>query len=108
MLLTTGNNTEFEFRASGAYIFRPLEQEPVSCTIQHTEFYEGPLYWEIHWTYDNNVSLVSRLPPDYIETEWLVGPISVEDGIGKEFVVQWIAIEVPRTLRHSANSQLVE
>jgi lysosomal alpha-mannosidase len=88
-----GNNTEFEFRASGAYIFRPLGQDPVILKLTSSNYVYGPLFGELHLSFDNSVSLVYRLllqPHLYaVETIWMVGPISVEDGIGKEFISRW-------------------
>ena len=88
-----GNNTEFEFRASGAYIFRPLGQDPVILKAETSEYFYGPLFGEIHISFDNSVSLIYRILLKQrlysIESVWLVGPISVEDGVGKEFISRW-------------------
>jgi len=90
-----GNNTEFEFRASGAYIFRPLEQEPFKIPGISSEAFLGPLYNELHVTHENSASKIFRLPlfPALFdaEIEWLVGPISVDDGFGKEYISIWKA-----------------
>ena len=88
-----GNNSEFEFRASGAYIFRPLEQEPELCKSEDSESFQGPLFQEIHFNFQNNVSFVTRNVRDRLELEWLVGPISVEDGLGREFVNVWKSVD---------------
>ena len=85
-----GNNTEFDFRASGAYVFRPLEQEPVRIPFIDFDQYVGPLFSEFQINGDNNASLIMRFLPDVDEFDWLVGPISVEDGVGKEYIARWI------------------
>ena len=88
-----GNNTEFEFRASGAYIFRPFKQEPLPISGLSSEAFTGPIFKEVHITFDNSVSLIARLPvfPALfdVEFEWIVGPISIDDGFGKEFISLW-------------------
>ena len=88
-----GNNTEFEFRASGAYIFRPLEQEPTFLNLNHSDLYTGPLFTEVHLSFDSATSLICRVPvrPDLFdaEYEWIVGPISIDDGLGKEYISRW-------------------
>jgi len=88
-----GNNSDFMERASGAYIFRPLEQEPTILEIRSSTLHTGPLFNELHLEYDNSASLVYRIPNNPqlydAEFEWLVGPISVEDGVGKEFISRW-------------------
>ena len=84
-----GDNVVFENRASGAYIFRPLHQIPKLVSERpNVTIYRGPLSIEIHQQYNNFISQVTRL---YLgnadpESEWLVGPIPISDGIGKEII----------------------
>ena len=88
-----GNNMDSSQRASGAYIFRPLEQEPSILAIKNTSLFEGPLFSELQISYDNSASLVFRIPVDQslydAEYEWLVGPINVDDRVGKEYISRW-------------------
>lgn len=57
-----GNNSEFEFRASGAYIFRPSEQKPKMFEIRpKVEVFKGPLSIEIHQEFNNYTSQVIRM-----------------------------------------------
>lgn len=135
-----GNNSQFEFRASGAYIFRPLEQKPGELILYISSFFfsilmefsnisvdllmtdlvvnTGPLYIELHVTFESNTSATYRLCFNWVQTrqyleilqvktirigkdgnmnigelDWLVGPISIDDGFGKEFVVKWSTLE---------------
>jgi len=93
-----GDNQKFENRASGAYIFRPSDDNTARALKPLTDYkaFEGELYVEIHQEFEMNVSQVIRVPthsgePDFYnlwdaEVEWMVGPISIEDGIGKEFI----------------------
>ena len=84
--LIQGNNSEFDFRASGAYIFRPLKQEPniFSDAGGNATVFKGPLVTEIQQIISGYVSQVSRLyaGQQEIENEWLVGPIPTNDGKG--------------------------
>jgi hypothetical protein len=83
-----GNNSQFDFRASGAYIFRPLNQEPniFLDSGANATIIKGPLVTEIQQNISAYVSQVSRLYAGVqeIENEWLVGPIPIEDGAGKK------------------------
>ncbi|XP_059093937.1 lysosomal alpha-mannosidase-like [Tigriopus californicus] len=84
-----GNNSEFEFRASGAYIFRPWHEKPHVAQPQGNPIvYKGPLVDEIHMNFGFNVSQVLRVYKDKpeAEIEWLVGPIPIGDHVGKEVV----------------------
>jgi len=82
-----GNNQGFDNRASGAYIFRPNGSvnafEPPTSVV-----YEGDVVAEIHMTFSDWASQVIRMysGETQVEFEWLVGPIPVQDGIGKEVI----------------------
>lgn len=83
-----GNNAIFANRSSGAYIFRP------NGTLQHlggnidVTVIEGSIVKEIHQKFNDWISQVIRIYEDksYVEFEWLVGPIPVDDMVGKEVV----------------------
>ena len=85
-----GNNIGASERASGAYIFRPLEQEAVVMEVTDYVFYSGPVYSELQATFSDSAFVVQRVYNQEmnfdIEVEWLVGPIGVDDGVGKEIV----------------------
>ena len=53
----------------------------------------GPLYSELQIAYDSSASLIVRIPVTPAlydaEFEWLVGPIPVDDGAGKEYISRW-------------------
>ena len=88
-----GNNSEFEFRASGAYIFRPDGDQAESFgDPTDTIVSEGKVVDEIHRTYSEDwVTQIIRLyhEENLVEVEWVVGPIPVEDGIGKEVIARY-------------------
>ncbi|XP_046734873.1 lysosomal alpha-mannosidase isoform X4 [Diprion similis] len=87
-----GNNEEFVTRSSGAYIFRPKDATPKNLTnVGSNQTYKGPLVQEIHVKINEWVSQIVRLytGEDYIEYDWLVGPIPVDDKVGKEIITSY-------------------
>ncbi|XP_012160548.1 lysosomal alpha-mannosidase isoform X1 [Ceratitis capitata] len=85
----TGNNREFRNRSSGAYIFRPARDQVRSIALQpKLKIYRGDLVEEVHQSFNEWVSQVVRVyrQQRHAEFEWLVGPIPVDDGKGKEIV----------------------
>lgn len=85
----SGNNSRFEFRASGAYIFRPngTEAFPLQPVTKLTTIF-GPIVTEIRQHFSANTMQIFRLHRNasYIELDWILGPIPIEDGIGKEYI----------------------
>lgn len=89
-----GNNQIFANRSSGAYIFRPdpeTTEEHVGTDVS-VEVVRGNLVDEAHQVFNEYISQVVRVyktgtfNQHVVEFEWLVGPIDVEDGNGKEIV----------------------
>ncbi|KAK9113343.1 hypothetical protein Syun_020140 [Stephania yunnanensis] len=80
-------------QASGAYIFRPngtfliKSEEKVPLTILR-----GPLLDELHQQINSWISQTIRVykAKEHVEVEFTVGPIPVDDGIGKEVATQII------------------
>ena len=88
-----GNNSEFDFRASGAYIFRPESQEPVKLGLPlSVSVQEGALFIEFHMEFESYVSQILRIYKDsdhgLVEIEWIIGPIPIE--------AQWIILPLSR------------
>ena len=87
-----GNNSKFNLRASGAYIFRPANQNPHIFSVKsNSNLIKGPLVQEIHQEFNAFISNVVRIyagSPD-VELEWLIGPIPISDGIGKEVITRY-------------------
>ncbi|XP_034939557.1 lysosomal alpha-mannosidase isoform X1 [Chelonus insularis] len=86
-----GNNSQFINRASGAYIFRPNQ---TSLHIQFNgsySFYVGPLVQELHLKVNDFVSEIVRVYHEErkIELDWVVGPIPINDSIGKEVIIKY-------------------
>lgn len=84
-----GYNQGFDDRASGAYIFRPngTDAQPIasSATIR---IVEGELVNEVHQTFSDWAGQVVRLykEENRVEIQWTVGPIPINDGVGKEII----------------------
>lgn len=75
-----GDNGAFERRASGAYIFRPQNDEAITISDSVTiTTYKGKIFEEIHQQFNDWVTQVIRLyisdAAPYIEFDWIVGPI---------------------------------
>ncbi|KAJ9579723.1 hypothetical protein L9F63_004649, partial [Diploptera punctata] len=75
-----------ENRASGAYIFRPLNSKPILISSNATN-----KFYTVHQIFSPWVSQIIRIYREecLIEFEWLVGPIPIEDGSGKEVITRY-------------------
>lgn len=73
-------------QASGAYIFRPNGTFPIKSEGQVLTFVQGPVLDEVHQQINPWISQVTRVykEKEHVEVEFSVGPIPVEDGVGKE------------------------
>ncbi|CAF1220295.1 unnamed protein product [Rotaria magnacalcarata] len=88
----SGNNSHPEFQASGAYVFRPLTQtaEPVSQTrtvtcIKALSVQTAVIVFN-DWA-SQEISLYDEA--QNVEVEWTIGPIPVNDNIGKEIIIRY-------------------
>uniref|UniRef100_A0A1A9WEQ0 Alpha-mannosidase n=1 Tax=Glossina brevipalpis TaxID=37001 RepID=A0A1A9WEQ0_9MUSC len=83
----------YESSDSGAYIFATANSEAQNVGLEEVKLtvYEGPLVKEIHQCFNNWTSQVIRLYEgvNRIEFEWLLGPIPIRDGIGKEVITKF-------------------
>lgn len=76
-------------RASGAYAFNPQFDMAFSLGENITyRVFKGPLVEEVHQYYNRWISQVIRIykGQPYIEFDWVVGPIPVNDHIGREII----------------------
>ncbi|XP_006661627.2 alpha-mannosidase-like [Oryza brachyantha] len=89
---STGDSADSQ--ASGAYIFRPNGATPtiVSRTVP-LKVIHGPLVDEVHQQFSSWIYQVTRLYKDkeHAEVEYTIGPIPVDDDIGKEVVTRLTA-----------------
>ncbi|XP_055923548.1 lysosomal alpha-mannosidase isoform X2 [Eupeodes corollae] len=83
-----GNNLEYRNRSSGAYIFRPNNTVRVVTENPEIKIFRGALVEEVHQIFNEWITQVVRVyaKENFAEFEWLVGPIPVSDGIGKEVI----------------------
>ncbi|KRT79202.1 glycoside hydrolase, partial [Oryctes borbonicus] len=86
-----GNNNGFDNRASGAYIFRPSIAYPNAISFGssvNVTYYTGDLVDEVHQTFSSWAKQIIRLykDTDYVEFDWLVGPINTSDDKGREII----------------------
>ncbi|XP_074275154.1 putative alpha-mannosidase At5g13980 [Silene latifolia] len=81
-------------QASGAYVFRPNDddahdidpEEMVASTVLR-----GPLIDEVHQRINSWLNQITRVYKDkeHVEVEYVVGPIPVDDWVGKEVVAKF-------------------
>jgi lysosomal alpha-mannosidase len=93
-----GNNTRFEYRASGAYIFRPDGPAvPVGSVSRLVSFVDPDGAIEVHQYVATWATVIFRLAkdqPDFVELDWIIGPIPIDDGIGKEVVSRFTSLHI--------------
>ncbi|KAJ6680331.1 ALPHA-MANNOSIDASE [Salix purpurea] len=85
----TGNDKDPQ--NSGAYIFRPNGTFPIKPKSQvPLTVMRGPVLDEVHQQVSEWIYQITRLYKgrEHVEVEFIVGPIPVEDGIGKEVATQ--------------------
>ncbi|XP_050302527.1 lysosomal alpha-mannosidase-like isoform X2 [Anthonomus grandis grandis] len=83
--------SDFEFRSSGAYLFRPDEDNPIAKISDTATFevYSGNIVTEVHQTFNKYVKQIIKVyeNEEYLEFDWIVGPIDMFDSInGKEII----------------------
>ncbi|KAJ2942177.1 hypothetical protein O0L34_g15718 [Tuta absoluta] len=76
---------------SGAYIFRPNNSTPEDIHGDYTQGPKGDVVQELRMTSDDNVFSTIRVYEglNYIENDWVVGPINITKDLGKEIVVRY-------------------
>lgn len=88
-----GDNSVFTKRASGAYIFRPQTNYSIDIPQNIAKVIKGEVGDELQYISGNYTAGSIRIYKDtninYIEHEWVVGPIPVDDKIGKEIIVKY-------------------
>ncbi|KAK8710324.1 hypothetical protein V6N13_145654 [Hibiscus sabdariffa] len=88
----SGNDgTDKDPQASGAYVFRPNGTFSMKSENQtRLTVVRGPLLDEVHQQLNSWISQVTRVykEKEHAEVEFSIGPIPVNDGIGKEIITQ--------------------
>ncbi|KAI9114327.1 hypothetical protein K1719_014555 [Acacia pycnantha] len=84
-----GNDHTQTSQASGAYIFRPNGTYPIKSEGKLTVL-RGPLIHEVHQEINSWIYQITRLykGTEHAEVEFIVGPIPIDDGVGKEIAAQ--------------------
>ncbi|EEF31544.1 lysosomal alpha-mannosidase, putative [Ricinus communis] len=81
-------------QSSGAYIFRPNGSPPtiVARTVP-LKVNRGPVVDEVHQQFNSWIYQVTRLYKDkeHAEIEYTIGPIPLDDGLGKEVITRMTA-----------------
>nr|GEY53800.1 probable alpha-mannosidase At5g13980 [Tanacetum cinerariifolium] len=77
-------------QASGAYIFRPNGSYSFDSLKQNITVLRGPIYEEVHQKINPWIYQITRVykNKEHAEVEFTVGPIPIEDRVGKEIVTQ--------------------
>ncbi|XP_050232389.1 probable alpha-mannosidase At5g13980 [Mercurialis annua] len=76
---------------AGAYIFRPNGTFPIKPQKQlPSTVMRGPIVDEVHQQINQWIHQITRLykGKEHVEVEFIVGPIPIDDGIGKEIATQ--------------------
>ncbi|KAJ7945626.1 Alpha-mannosidase [Quillaja saponaria] len=87
----SGNDGSGDLQASGAYIFRPNGTYPINPELQFpTTILRGPVVDEVHQRINSWIYQTTRLykGKEHAEVEFIVGPIPIGDGFGKEIATQ--------------------
>ncbi|KQJ88370.1 hypothetical protein BRADI_4g17308v3 [Brachypodium distachyon] len=78
---------------SGAYVFCPNGNVPIQVDVQvPLTILRGPILDEVHQQINSWIYQITRVykGKDYVETEFIIGPIPVDDGNGKEISTEII------------------
>ncbi|KAF5188201.1 Alpha-mannosidase [Thalictrum thalictroides] len=78
-------------KASGAYIFWPNGSYPIKTEQKGSlTVIRGPVLDEVHEQINTWISQITRIykGKEHVEVEFTVGPIPIDDGIGKELASQ--------------------
>ncbi|XP_048256757.1 lysosomal alpha-mannosidase-like isoform X2 [Haliotis rufescens] len=91
-----GNNSGDENQASGAYIFRPNATSPTnigsSAQLSRNSYIrEGKLVEEVYQQFSPWATQMIRVYENeqYAEFQWTIGPIPIDDKIGKEVITRY-------------------
>ncbi|KAI3941298.1 hypothetical protein MKW92_019263 [Papaver armeniacum] len=83
--------TKEDPQASGAYVFRPNGTFPIKTEAKALlTVFQGPVVDEVHQRINPWIYQITRVykGKEHAEVEFIVGPIPVDDGTGKEIATQ--------------------
>ncbi|CAH0730858.1 unnamed protein product, partial [Brenthis ino] len=86
-----GDNMEPAHRSSGAYIFRPKTTIPYPLNYKTNTNIHGDIVQEIRADTHEHASSCLRIYKglNYFEHDFVIGPIDIQDGEGKEYTVRY-------------------
>ncbi|GJQ83733.1 hypothetical protein Trydic_g20609 [Trypoxylus dichotomus] len=87
-----GNNSDADYRSSGAYIFRPNKTAAFQVAERtNYELFEGEIVGELRQVFNEWTSQIVRAYKDeaFIEFDWLIGPLPINDVNGKEVITRY-------------------
>ncbi|OVA17373.1 Glycoside hydrolase family 38 [Macleaya cordata] len=102
------NGSDEDPQASGAYIFRPNGTFPIKSEKVPLTVFRGPIMDEVHQRINPWIYQITRVykGKEHAEVEFIVGPIPVDDGIGKEIVTLLTTnIETNKTFYTDSNGR---
>ncbi|WOG99352.1 hypothetical protein DCAR_0518700 [Daucus carota subsp. sativus] len=85
------NGVTEDSQADGAYVFRPNSSFPLGSKGQTPiQVFRGPLYDEVRQSINPWIHQITRVYKDkeHAEVEFKVGPIPIDDGVGKDVVTK--------------------
>ncbi|KAF6169657.1 hypothetical protein GIB67_004049 [Kingdonia uniflora] len=89
---SANDGSDKDSQASGAYVFRPNGTFPIKPEVQAPlTVFRGPVLDEVHQQINAWISQITRVYKgmEHAEIEFTVGPIPIDDGIGKEVTTQF-------------------
>ncbi|KAH7577125.1 hypothetical protein JRO89_XS01G0209100 [Xanthoceras sorbifolium] len=95
------NAGAYIFRPNGTFFIKPETQDPLTVT-------RGPLIDEVHQKINQWIYQITRLykGKEHVEVEFIVGPIPIDDGLGKEIVTQiTTTLETNKTFYTDSNGR---
>ncbi|KAL5564813.1 hypothetical protein UlMin_027977 [Ulmus minor] len=87
----SGDDGSVDLQASGAYIFRPNHTYPIKSKGKvPLTIFRGPVLDEVHQRINSWIYQITRVykGKEHAEFEFTIGPIPIDDGIGKEIVTK--------------------
>ncbi|XP_078167734.1 putative alpha-mannosidase At5g13980 [Carex rostrata] len=86
------DGSKTDVQSSGAYVFRPNGTVLIAPELKvPLAVYEGPILDEVHFQINPWISQIVRVykKKEHVEVEYIVGPIPIDDEVGKEVVTQF-------------------
>ncbi|KAJ4810161.1 Alpha-mannosidase [Rhynchospora pubera] len=103
------DGSKTDTQSSGAYVFRPNGTVSVAPEIKTPlAVYKGPILDEVHFKITPWIQQIVRAykKKEHVEVEYIVGPIPIDDKVGKEVVTQFSTfMETNKTFYTDSNGR---